>query len=171
MNYITEILNNPIGIAATLVTVIFAAMEIQRIVLWIKGLLDGYHREQSQDEDFHSKVDRIATVTSEHTEALNGITATLLKINDRLDLMDRTTNERFDSFEAERKADVQATSRASLYQLYNEFADYETLTPSQYETFHDLAERYVQSGGNSAFKNYIIPLIEGKPVSDIIDKP
>lgn len=157
MGYIEQILSNPIGVIMTVLVVILALMELEKILKWIKGKFEGYHKIKTTDEDFHKKVDNLAVAHQENVKLLQKIDESVDKIN-----------ERFNAVEKERKLDTQATLRATLYHLYEDLKDEETLTPTQYEVFHDAAQRYINAGGNSVFKNKIIPFMESKWLGDTV---
>lgn len=75
-------------------------------------------------------------------------------------------HDRLDQYEEDRKQDFVVSSRATLYQLYEDFKGKDELTLSEYETFCNLADKYLSSGGNGAFRNKIIPEIQGKSIKD-----
>ncbi len=159
MGYIEQILSNPIGIVMTILIVILALMELEKILKWIKGKFEGYHKIKTTDEDFHKKVDDLAVAHQENVKLLQKIDESVDKINERLDIV-----------EEERKLDIQASLRATLYNLYEDLKDEESLSPTQYEVFHDAAQRYLNAGGNSVFKKKIIPFMESKPVEGMIEE-
>lgn len=159
MGYIEQILSNPIGIVMTILIVILALMELEKILKWIKGKFEGYHKIKTTDEDFHKKVDDLAVAHQENVKLLQKIDESVNKINERLDFV-----------EEERKLDTQASLRATLYRLYESLKDEDSLTSSQYEVFHDAAQRYLNAGGNSVFKKKIIPFMESKPVEGMIEE-
>ena len=156
MGYIEQILSNPIGIVMTILIVILALMELEKILKWIKGKFEGYHKIKTTDEDFHKKVDDLATAHQENVKLLQKIDESVNKINERLDFV-----------EEERKLDTQASLRATLYRLYESLKDEDSLTSTQYEVFHDAAQRYLNAGGNSVFKHKIIPFMENKCIKDV----
>ena len=157
MGYIEQILSNPIGVVMTILIVILALMELEKILKWIKGKFEGYHKIKTTDEDFHKKVDNLAVAHQENVKLLQKIDESVNKINERLDFV-----------EEERKLDTQASLRATLYRLYENLKDEDSLTSTQYEVFHDAAQRYLNAGGNAVFKNKIIPFMESKWLGDTI---
>ena len=108
----------------------------------------------------------IASVTQEHTAALQQIGAALEGINVRLNKIEEARKEQMEKLEEERKKDTVSNSRAWLFQLYENLKDRETLTMNEYETFNALAERYIAAGGNSVFRDKLIPAILSIPIDE-----
>lgn len=164
MTYIKEFLENPTGLSVSFFVVIMAIKELYELYKWVRGRADDYHHTLSEDEDFHEQVCNMTCTTQRHTQALENIGTSLDQINDRLDSIEKNSIEADERAEKERKADIVANGRATLYHLYETFKEKDTLTTSEYETFKNVADRYLEAGGNGAFKNKIIPDIENKPI-------
>ena len=155
MGIIERVLENPAPTILYLFIAIYAIKELYELFKWYKGRADDYHGSRKADEDFHQQVCDIACTSKEHTETLDKIGKALEGINDRLD-----------KAEVERKADTIANSRATLLNLYEVLKGKDTLTVSEYETFNSVSERYLAAGGNSVFRDKIIPEIQKKPIDD-----
>ena len=155
MGHFEQIMENPALVILSVLLVIYAIKEGYELFNWWKARADGYHKIKSEKEDFHQQVNEIACTSKEHTEALG-------KIKDALEGI----NQRLDKTEEERREDTVANARVWLYRLYEELKDKPAITMNEYETFSDLANRYLAAGGNSVFKDKIIPEILAKPVDE-----
>jgi len=153
MSNIKDMLANPVAILLGFFIVLLVIKELYEIVKWWKDRADGYHNIKNAKEDFRQQVCEIACTSEKHTE-------TLIKISESLDGI----NERLDKAEQHRKKDTIASGRATLYHLYEKLRDKDTISLSEYETFDDVANRYLGAGGNSVFRDKIIPEIRNKPV-------
>ena len=155
MGAVEKILENPAPVISCLILVYLALKELHSAALWWKDRADGYYSARSKREDFHQQVCDIACTSEEHTQALKQIQRALEGISSRLDAAD-----------AERKKDTIANARAWLYNMYEELKDRDSLTPNEYGTFKDLADRYLAAGGNSIFRDKIIPDILKKKIDE-----
>lgn len=139
--------------------IFMAGKEILEHFDWWKNRADKFNKKKSDEKqekiDFEQKVCDIACTSEKHTE-------TLAQIGEALDGI----NKRLDDMENERKEDIIANGRATMYHLYEEMKDKEALTTSDYETFNAIATRYLEAGGNAVFKDKIIPEIYAKPVDN-----
>lgn len=166
MGYLEQVLQNPVGIIISFFLVLFLIKELYGLYRWYKDREDDLYTNRTNDAEFHKQVNEIASTSEKHTKALEDISQSLIKINERLDDMEKASREADELAEKERKADIVANGRATLYHLYEMLKDKPTLTLSEYETFKDISSRYLEAGGNGAFRNKIIPEIENKQVSD-----
>lgn len=165
MKEITELLSNPIGTLVTVICVFVAAKYLYELFKWYKEtFVLKKHKDLSNDEDFHEQVSHIACVSQEHTSTLEKFTGAIADMSSEIKNMNTEMNKRFDVLDEERKADIVANGRASLYHLYEELRGKNSLTISEYETFESLANRYLAADGNGPFKNKIIPEILNKPI-------
>ena len=146
---------SPSSVILSVLLAIYAIKEGYELFKWWKNRVDDYHGRQSEKEDFHNQVHEIACISGKHTETLEKISVSLDKINERLD-----------NAETQRKADMVANGRATLYRLYEVLKNKPSLSPSEYETFNEIANRYLDADGNGVFRNKIIPMITGKPVME-----
>lgn len=128
-------------------------------VKWIKGELNRWyqnkHDEQEKDETIMERLEKLETENIEQTNRCTNITEALIQINEQIkDIRDDYN-----------KVTV-ALTRASLHTLCHGLKDRDSITEAEYETFTDLRDVYLTSGGNAVFKNKIIPYIESLPVKD-----
>lgn len=155
MTFIEKVAGSPLTIILAFLVALFAIKEIYEIVMWWKSRADGYHKYKSDKEDFEQKVCDIACTSEKHTEALE-------KISDCLDRIDG----RLEKAEEDRKSDLIANGRATLYHLYEKLKDSDTISPSAYETVKEISRRYLAAGGNSIMKDKIIPELLSKKMED-----
>ncbi len=155
MGYFEKFLENPVSVILAVVLAVYVIKEGYELFKWWKNRADDYHGSRKADEDFHKQVCEIACTSEEHSKALK-------KIGDALEGI----NERLDRAEQERKEDTIANSRATLLHLYDNLKSKDSLTVSEYETFNSVSERYLAAGGNSVFRDKIIPEIRGKQIDD-----
>lgn len=153
METFERIAADPVIIIVALLLIAYGIKELHSLIMWWKARGDEYHGSRTEKENFRQQVCDIACTSEAHTQ-------TLQKISDSLDKI----NERLDHAEEERKGDMVASGRATLYHLYETLKDRDTITMSEYETFNSVATRYLKAGGNSVFKDKIIPEITQKPI-------
>ena len=155
MGSLSEFFKSPLNITVSFFLALFVIKELFELWKWYKGRADEYHKKESDKEDFKAKVEVLEEEFNKSMSAMADIKKTLLALHDRLD-----------KYEEGRKEDFVVSSRATLYQLYDEMNDKDELSISEFETFNNLADRYLANGGNGVFKNKIIPEIQGKPIKD-----
>ncbi len=155
MGNIQEFFKNPLSVMMAFFLMLFVVKEVFELWKWYKGRADDYHKSESAKEDFIAKVNVLEDEFIKSAETMADIKKTLLALHERLD-----------NYEEDRKQDFVVSSRATLYQLYETLKDKDELTLSEYETFCNLGEKYLSSGGNGAFRNKIIPEIQCKPIKD-----
>lgn len=128
-------------------------------VKWIKGELNRWyqnkHDEQEKDETIMERLEKLEAENMEQTIKCTNITEALIQINEQIKDIRNDYN----------KVTV-ALTRASLHTLCHSLKDRDSITEAEYETFTDLRDVYLASGGNAVFKNKIIPYIESLPVKD-----
>jgi len=163
-----KLISQPATIALAFIVIIYAIKEGYELFKWWKGRADDYHGSRKAEEDFPRQVCEIACTSQEHTETLKKIGDALDGINERLDKSEEDRRKDLELANEERKKDTIANSRAWLYNLYEQLKDKPNITVNEYETFNDLAERYLAAGGNSVFKDKIIPEIRKKPIDETI---
>lgn len=159
MDFIKEVLNDPVTKVLAIIVVFYAVKEIIMNWEWIKQRLDKRYKDKQDAEDeqesLEQRVRDIACTSEKHTQTLEQIGDALNNINNTLQDMEK-----------ERDEDIVANGRATMYHLYEKLKDQPTISTSEYETFHAIAERYLAAGGNAVFKDKIIPEIYAKPVDN-----
>lgn len=155
MSELKEFLKNPVAIATSFVLVLLLVKEIYGLIKWYKDRATDFHKKENEKEDLIKKVE-------EHDEVLNEIKALISGINERLDGIDKKMDER----EMQRRKDIVITNRALLLQISDQIGAKQSITQSEYETFCEIADEYLEYGGNSVFKDKIIPRIKMLPISE-----
>lgn len=155
MSEIMKLLENPTSTVTTILFVLVAVKFTIDLINWYKTKFRERHQDINAEEKFHDEVTHIACVSQEHTEAL-------VKIGEALEGI----NRRLDDAEEQRRQNMIANGRATLFNLYNEFKGKPELSLSEYETFNEVAAQYLEAGGNSIFRDKIIPEILRKPIKD-----
>ena len=107
---------------------------------------------EANDKRFDDKLDTIAAGVQEVAAGLETFSES---VNKRLDDMAEETRER-----------SVANARATLYSLAKELEGRDHISKAEYETFSELSQIYIRNGGNSVFKNKIIPFVESLPIKD-----
>lgn len=161
MSQLNPLLENPILIIASVFVFIYAIKELDGLVKWIKSKLNDYKDEENENDDLKVTVKNISCVSEKHTETLKELTDAIKEINFSVVKLNQAMDQRFNEAGEQRKQDQVVTDRATLYQLYSEFQNQDSLTIAQFEVFHNVAERYMGNGGNGAFRK-LIPKIESK---------
>ncbi len=155
MGTLSEFFKNPAGVIMAFFLMLFIIKEVFELWKWYKGRADDYHKSKSEKEDFEEKVNHLEADVLNTTKLMVDIQNTLEALHKRLD-----------EYETDRREDFVVSSRATLYRLYDEFNPREELSLSEFETFSNLADRYLANGGNGVFRNKIIPEIREKPIKD-----
>lgn len=181
MSYFERVLENPSTTILVVILLLYLVKEGYSLYKWYKDRADDYHKDKSEDENFHEQVEEIVKTIEQHTdtfkkinEAMDGIIKQIKQIESRFDddLRHEREERRKDREDAEkeRKADYIADSTAWLRLLYKELKDEPSITITDYNTFNGIAERYIKAGGNGLFKNRIIPEILSKPINDHVEE-
>lgn len=154
MSQLQAIFDNPITIIISFFAVIYAVKEFDGLLKWFKEKLNGYHEEEKQEESIEERITAISKVSEEHTKALEELSQKIDTICNNLEKMG----------DEHRKSQT-ISDRATLYHLYETLKDKDSLTIAEYECFHNIGERYLNNGGNGAFKK-LIPEIESKHIEE-----
>lgn len=155
MSQLQAIFDNPIGVIISFFAVVYAIKEFDGLIKWFKEKLQGYHEEEKEGESLEERISAISKTSEEHTETLKELTKAIEDINNNLNMM----------ADEHRKSQV-ISDRATLYHLYSELKDKESLSLAEYECFSEVAHRYLDNGGNGAFRHRLIPEIEAFPISE-----
>lgn len=155
MGTIQGFFDNPVTLLLSFCVMLYVIKEAITLYKWYKDRADDYHHRQAHSEGFEAKVDALEKSIAEQGKTLVEINKTLTAVHTRLD-----------EYETDRKEDFIVSSRATLYQLYEDLSSKEELTLSEYETFTNLADKYLAKGGNGVFRNKIIPQIKNMKIKD-----
>lgn len=158
------------NIIAIIVLLFLSVKGVYEAINWVRGEIEKQYEKRDQYAKNYEQVDaRIKALEDQNQlqfEKLNKLEESQSSIVQILDEM----KEEVIKDKEQRSREIVAQARSSLYRLYGEFKkDFEEkgyITPSQYETFTDLAEVYEQNGGNHTFAEKIIPFVMSIPVHD-----
>ena len=156
LEYITD---SPIKAIVVIVLFALAVKGFYEFIAWVKKELNKWYDAKNTQEKVDTKIeDRISHLERENGlqfDKLSSMEDSIIIITDKLDTLSKDI-----------KANNVSQARASLYRLYRDFENRDSITMSEYETYRNLADLYLTQGGNSTFKNKIIPFMESLPVKD-----
>lgn len=159
LEFLRVALESPVNTLLTIFLFIAAIKGTYEIVKWIKGELNTWYQNRQKadkkDESLEQRVSMLEKENAKQDEEYAHINDMMQKMNTALELMAQ-----------EEKANTVALCRSQLWAMYGKLKDKDTLTTEEYETFTDLADRYLKNGGNSVFKDKIIPHIKSIAVED-----
>lgn len=121
---------------------------------------------EKKDETIEQRVQRLEENDEKQIKCLDEISDNIDKIIERIDQISSDARIKLDKINEDYRNTTVAESRATLYQLAKELENREYISMAEYETFVDLSQIYLNNGGNSVFKNKIIPTIESLPIKD-----
>lgn len=157
LDLIKAISESPFTSIVAIILFIAAIKGVYEFVKWIKTELNKWyqakHDQEEKDESILGRLEKLETENAEQTNKVKDISETLENIN----------NEIKGIREDYAKVTV-ALTRASLHSIYDNLKGRDFISEAEYETFMDLKEVYLASGGNAIFKNKIIPYVESLPV-------
>lgn len=159
IKFVQSAFQSPVESFVTILLFIAAIKGFYEIVRWIKKELNNWYNNKLNEDDKADKVekrlDKLEKENSRQFEKLDSIDATLQNITATLELMSE-----------ENRRNTVATCRSALWRLYIDFENKEYISSAEYETFMDLADRYLKNDGNSVFKDKIIPYVKNLPIKD-----
>lgn len=131
--------------------------------LFIKGLIDtviyfhniliSWHKSRNEEEDKEEIIENRIKKLEDHDD---------WKYNKILDLEagQISINNKLDDLKETNRLEVIAQYRATIYRLHKEFTAKGYMTQSEYEMFRNLADIYLEYGGNGFYRHHVIPEIE-----------
>ena len=156
LEYITD---SPIQAIVVIVLFALAVKGLYEFIGWIKKELNKWYdtknTKEKSDIDVVQRIEHLERENGLQFEKLSSMEDSIIIITDKLDTLSENV-----------KANNVSQARASLYRLYRDFENRESITMSEYETYRSLADLYISHGGNSTFRNKIIPFMESLPVKD-----
>jgi len=147
--------------AATIVIILvllcLAIKGVIEFVLWIKDKMESWRKAKNMPEEkeevFIERISDIETRINKLEENDENNVIELEEIKGKLnDILEHN------------KQQTIIMSRGFLLRLCEDIKERGYMRPDEYETFEGLSEGYIQAGGNSLFKNRIIPEIEAMEV-------
>lgn len=159
LEFLRVAFESPVNTLFTIFLFIAAIKGTYEIVKWTKGELNAWYQNKKKadqkDESIEQRVARLEEENAKQFEEYAHINALMQSMNASLELMAQ-----------EEKANTVALCRSQLWTMYRKLKDKTTLSTEEYETFTDLADRYLKNGGNSVFRDKIIPHIKSIAVED-----
>ena len=136
----------------------------------VYGFMEDWRRKKNKEEDKDDDMAKRVAALEQSDVVMGGkldtISAGVQQLAASMTIMSESLNKRLDDMAVENRKTSVAQARSILYQLASEFEKKDHISTAEYETFTNLSEIYIKNGGNSVFKNKIIPTIEAKPIRD-----
>ena len=134
----------------------------------IKNDLESWYQKkrgiEKKEETLEDRVAKLEENDMGQIEKLSEIEESVQRLTGFLEETVKDRNARLDEISENHKQAVVAQARASLYKIAKDLEGRDYITSAEYEIFHDLSVSYLSNGGNSIFKNKIIPRIESLPI-------
>ena len=163
------------------VVLLFAIKEGYNFSLQVKDIFNGYHKSEQkktaleesvknlqqrisamekmiQDDDFRDRISRMEDLAIKKDHMIEIVMEDLTNINNTLKKADE-----------DRKNTTLNNAKNTMYRLHMEAKNMGYVTQVSLENFLSLADTYLNLGGNSYYKNVIIPSYLEFPVKDIQD--
>lgn len=144
----------------------FVVREVFSLVKWFMDQAAGYHRKESEKEDFRKQVCDIACTSERHTEALERLGNVLENINSDLkgikgdidylkDAHDETLSYMKDQEDKDAVRDRMnlGMARSMLITNYERCVAKGMYTTDEKEVYHELFEAYEEAGGNGIMRD------------------
>ena len=151
--------------------IVFILLGLKGASAFIKGvkanLEDWYQKKrgiEKKEETLENRVTKLEENDEKQMEKLDQIENSVHELIVFMQGAIEDRNKRLDELSDSHKQAVVAQARASLYRIAKELEGHDHITPTEYETFSELASIYIANGGNSIFRNKIIPTIESLPI-------
>ena len=149
---------NNLGFAnsAKIIFLTFAAiMGIWKIIEWVLDKLKLYHKSASAKEELAQDIEALKASDAKQTQSINELKAGLDEIKELLKLQKEDENKK-----------AIALIRPDLLNLYYKCMEQKYVTQADFETFSELAQIYLEKGGNASFKHKIIPEFMDLPIKN-----
>ena len=127
---------------------------VVEFILWIKNRMEEWRKGKNEPEDKEKSLFEKITEIDERMDELEK------RGEQRSEEMNEIKQKLDDVLEHNKQQTI-IMSRGYLLTLCREVKERGYIHPDEYETFSGLATAYVDAGGNSLFRNKIIPEIEG----------
>lgn len=155
-------------VVMVIVLLILGLKGTAEILKTIKSDLETWYQKkrgiEQKEETLESRVSKLEESDKVQLEKLDQIEDSVQKLTCFLEETVQDRNRRLDEITESHKNAVVAQARASLYKISKDLDGRDYITSTEYEIFSGLSEQYLQNGGNSIFKNKIIPAIEALPI-------
>lgn len=149
--------------AATIIALLVCfIVVIQKIYEWVKWgkdrLTDYYNKRKGIEKKEQTIEERIARLEAHDTKQYQ-------QLQDILKAQTEIKTLLLESQEQNRQNEV-AGNRYILNEIAEKTLSRGTITQTEYETFCELANRYIAQGGNHSMKEKIIPQVKKLPIQD-----
>ena len=159
ITFIQTAFDSPVNSIVIILLFIAAIRGLYEIVKWIKKELDTWYtsrlKEENRVDNFEGRLESLEKENQRQFEKLENIDATLQDITATLEIMAE-----------QERANTVAICRSTLLKMYSDLEGKPSVTSAEYETFMDLADRYLKNNGNSVFKDKIIPYVKDLQIKD-----
>lgn len=162
MNDIRQIITQIGGGTNLMIFIILLAVGTKFIIDLIdyfKNKLEKWRKDKNGEEDtidtLEDKIKKLEQSDGRQMEKLNDIDARIQNIASSLELMAENNRN-----------NIVTTARSNLYRLHKEFTVQGYVTLAEREMFDSVSSIYLNNGGNSIFKNKIIPEVEALPIKN-----
>jgi len=181
MAFVQTAFESPLNSIITIILFIAAIRGIYEMIKWVKGELNTWyqnkHTAEEKDQTLEERIDKLEEDNNRQFEKLESIDATLQNVTatlevisnetaKRLDDLQESTKKHFEEIDKNSKRRSVIANRSTLYQLHREFMKKESITLAERQMFDAVSAEYLACGGNSVFKNKIIPEVEALPIKD-----
>ena len=136
-----------------LFAILFGAKEIIEIVSYFLKKFNIKTKSDIQNEEHKKRLETLETYVDSHYKQIESISEDLKNITKTIELNEEKHN-----------AETIATCRSTLYRLYTEAMKKGYVSQIELETFEDIANVYVNAGGNHTMKDKIIPEFYSLPI-------
>lgn len=150
---------NFITIVTFLVLFIAVVQKIYDWFKWVKDRLSDYYNKKRGVEKKEDGLEKRLANLEENDKSQKGCLETIL--NAQAEMKEILLDTR----EQSRQNEV-ASNRYILYEIAEKVNERGFITPVEYETFSELANRYISQGGNHIMKEKVIPKIKELPIKE-----
>lgn len=130
---------------------------LSEIYKGIKSNLEGWYQKkrgiEKKDETLEQRVAKLEESDEVQIDRLNTISSEVKQIVDSLANIQNKLNELDDN----NKRRSVILSKSQLYRLHSEFMKRGYITMAEREMFDSLSDEYIACGGNSIYKDSVIP--------------
>lgn len=154
MGIIENFLTSPADALLKFFVVLFCVKEGIELYKYYKNRGKEMYDKDAEIELIKTRLTAVEQKQEEQAAASVSVQQTLMNINTTLI-----------NLETERKQDMVAQGRASLYDLYSKLKDRDSLTLGEHEVVNDVFARYEHAGGNGTFKRLSKILLD-KPIAN-----
>lgn len=164
---------NHFGFAEVIMIIILTILGLKGVLTFGKEIKDNWEgwyqkkrKEEKKDESLEQRVNKLEENDKEQLERLDTISAGVQQIAASVDLLSENTKQQLKEIKENSDRRTIITTRSQLYRLHNEFMKKDSITMAESELFNEIADEYLACGGNSSFKDQIIPEVRSMKIRD-----